>query len=404
MRIVLSLILLLMPVFAAIFFLIVGNGLLTTLVPLRAAVEGFSHSDIGWIGSAYFVGMIAGTWMTPVIVRRIGHIRAFSAYASVVAIAALGFPLVNNVWLWMGLRGLCGFAFGGLYGIVESWITYKAGQNYRGRMLGLYNIIHFAGSASGQQFLRIFDPRQFQLFSVSAGFLMAALLPMAVSKVEPPPLPPKGRLIFKRIHHVAPIGLVTIGLVGVANGSFWSLVPAYIEHLGLGASTVATFMTVVILGCATGPYPLGRISDLIDRRGVIVAVSLVAVLVELALAGIGAKRVELLYIFGFLLGIVIPVIYPLTVAHVMDRFSGDEAVVVSSTLLFAYCVGAVIGPIVAAALMQWLGDRALFVHNAAVHAGLAGFVIWRMLDKPPPPRQVDQPDLPEGEPTSEPRL
>jgi MFS family permease len=149
---------------------------------------------------------------------------------------------------------------------------------------------------------------------------------------------------------------------------------------------------------------LGRISDLIDRRGVIVAVSLVAVLVELALAGIGAKRVELLYIFGFLLGIVIPVIYPLTVAHVMDRFSGDEAVVVSSTLLFAYCVGAVIGPIVAAALMQWLGDRALFVHNAAVHAGLAGFVIWRMLDKPPPPRQVDQPDLPEGEPTSEPRL
>jgi len=133
-------------------------------------------------------------------------------------------------------------------------------------------------------------------------------------------------------------------------------------------------------------------------------VSIVAVLVELALAGIGAKRVELLYILGYLLGIVIPVIYPLTVAHVMDRFSGEEAVVVSSTLLFSYCIGAVLGPIIAAGLMQWLGDRALFVHNAVVHAGLAGFVVWRMLDRPPPPRQVDQPDLPEGETTSAPKL
>lgn len=384
------LILTLLPVFTSVFFLIVGNGLLTTLVPLRAAIEHFSAPEIGVIGASYFAGMLAGTWLAPWIVRRIGHVRSFAAYAALVAIAAIGFALTDQLWLWMLLRAANGFALGGLYGIVESWIIARAGTAQRGRALGLYNIIHFSGSALGQQFLRLFDPRGFQLFSLAAISLLTALLPVAVTRSDPPPLPARGRLIFGQIQRMAPIGLVCIGLVGIVNGSFWSLAPAYIEHLGLGTQTVASFMTIFIIGCACGPYPLGRMSDLLDRRLILAAVSFVSILIEIGLASLGTQHVELLYGLGFLMGIVLPTLYPLTVAHVMDKFTGEDAVLVSSTLLFCYCIGAVIGPVLASFLMKTFGDWALFLHNGAVHLLIGLFVSWHVLHlrHEPPPTKV----------------
>ena len=378
-----ALILTLLPVFTSVFFLIVGTGLLTTLVPLRAAIELFSAPQIGLIGAGYFAGMLAGTWLAPLIVRRIGHIRAFAAYAALVAISAIGFALTDQLFMWIALRAINGFALGGLYGIVESWIIARAGPTQRGRALGLYNIIHFSGSALGQQFLRLYDPRGFQLFSLAAISLLASLLPVSLTRSDPPPLPARGRLIFVQIQRAVPIGLGCIGLVGVVNGSFWSLAPAYIEHLGLGTQTVATFMTIFIIGCACGPYPLGRISDLVDRRMVIIAVSFVSILIEIGLASLGAQHVELLYMLGYLMGILLPTLYPLTVAHVMDKFTGEDAVLVSSTLLFCYCVGAVIGPVLAAYLMKTMGDWALFLHNGMVHLVIGLFVLWHVLHKRP---------------------
>ena len=374
-----GLILTLLPVFTSVFFLIVGNGLLTTLVPLRAAIEHFSSTQIGFIGASYFAGMLAGTWLAPLIVRRIGHVRAFAAYAALVAIASISFALTDQLWLWMLLRAANGFALGGLYGIVESWIIARAGSTQRGRALGLYNIIHFSGSALGQQFLLAYDPRGFQLFTLAAISLLTALLPLAVTRSDPPPLPSRGRLIFAQIQRMAPIGLTTIGFVGIVNGSFWSLAPAYIEHLGMGTQTVATFMTIFIIGCACGPYPLGRMSDLLDRRIIIAMVSFISILIEVGLASLGPQHVELLYVLGYLMGIMLPSLYPLTVAHVMDKFTGEDAVLVSSTLLFSYCIGAVIGPVVASYLMQQFGDWALFLHNGVVHLTIGLFVTWHVV-------------------------
>lgn len=152
------------PVLLAVFILIAGNGLLTTLVPLRGVLEGFSPTEVGVIGSVYFGGMLAGTWVTPAIVRRAGHIRAFAAFAAIAAVACLGFAIFISPPVWMVLRGLVGFCFAGLYAIVEAWINAKATDRNRGRMLGLYNIVNYAGSAAGQQLLRLDSPRSFTLF------------------------------------------------------------------------------------------------------------------------------------------------------------------------------------------------------------------------------------------------
>ncbi len=375
---VLPILLALLPVFLAVFSMIAGNGLITTLVPMRAVLEGFAPTDIGLIGSAYFVGMLAGTWATPAVIRRAGYIRAFAAYSAVVSIATLGFAMAVNPYAWMIFRALIGFCFAGLYAAVESWITVKAGQSRRGRMLGIYNIVHFSGSAAGQQILRVFEAKSFALFSAGAGFLMLSLVPMAMTKAEPPPLPPKGRLVIGPLFRATPIGLFGIILIGLANGTFWSLAPAYIERMNLGPGAVASFMTAVIVGSAVGPYPMGRISDLADRRAVLAIGSMVVALVEAGMVIAGSNFPPLVYVLGFLIGTIAPGLYPIVTAHVMDRMGSERAVAVSSTLLFLYCLGAIVGPTLAAALMARFGEHMLFVHNAVVHVVLALFVGWRI--------------------------
>jgi MFS family permease len=387
------------PVFVAVFILIAGNGMITTIVPLRATLEGFSQSQIGIIGSAYFVGMLAGSWSAPAIVRRAGHIRAFAAYAAVAAVATLGLAILVSPSIWPILRGVIGFSFAGLYAIVEGWVSVKAGSSHRGRALALYNVVHFAGSAVGQQVLRLAEPRSFTLFSGAASFLMLSLVPMALTRAEPPPLPPKGRLEIVGLLQATPIAAVGILLVGWANGTFWSLVPAYVERLGMGAGVVASFMTAVIIGSATGPYPLGRLSDLMDRRWVIAGAAGAAALVETALVIVGMPAPIVLYVFGFFLGLTTPVIYPLITAHAVDRMGADKAVTISSTLLFLYCIGGIIGPVFASALMTRLGDTMLFVHNAVVHTVLMVFVIWRIVKRPAAVRIPVPDDLP-GKPPS----
>lgn len=380
-----ALILAIAPVLVAVFVMIAGNGLMNTLVPLRATLEGFAASDIGLIGSSYFIGMLAGSWATPIIVRQAGHVRAFAAYAAVVAVAALAFPIVVSPAPWMVARGLVGFCFAGLYAIVESWISVKAGPTHRGRMLGLYNIANFSGSAAGQQTLRFMDAKDFGAFSAAASFLMLSLIPMAVTKAEPPPLPPKGQLRIRELYRSSIISIVTIVLLGFANGSFWSIVPAYVEHLQLGPGTVASFMTAVIIGSALSPYPVGRLSDHFDRRIVIAVASGLAMIAEIAMTLSHSTTPIILYALGFSIGATIPVLYPLVSALSVDRLGAEKAVSVSSTLLFLYCTGAILGPVLAATMMTAFGDGMLFAQNAIAHAIITGFIIWRLRGERTPP-------------------
>lgn len=375
-----------LPLLAAVFILIAGNGIISTLVPLRATLEGFSQADIGFIGSFYFGGMLAGTWMAPSIVRRAGHIRAFAAYAALAAVATLVLAAAVHPLVWAAMRGVIGFSFAGLYGVIEGWISSKSDSSNRGRMLAVYNIVHFTGSATGQQALRFADPRSFALFSAAASFLMLSLLPMSLTRAEPPPLPPKGRLEIAGVFRATPIGAVGIVLVGWANGAFWSLVPAYVERLSLGAGTVATFMTFVIAGSAIAPYPLGRLSDVSDRRWIVAGVGLATGLLEALIVASGHPPTWMLYAFGLGLGLTIPVIYPIVVAHTVDRMGSEMAVAISSTLLFLYCTGAIIGPMTASALIVRFGDVMLFVHNAIAHGCLVAFVVWRIVRRGPASR------------------
>lgn len=368
----------------SVFLVIAGNGLVSTLTPLRAKLEGFSEIEIGLIGSSYFFGMLAGTLASPAIVRRAGHIRAFTAFIAVAVVVVLAYPIALAPLAWISLRGVIGFAFAGLYAVIESWVNAKAENENRGRVYAVYQVVHFAGSASGQQLLGVGDTMSFALFSATAGLFALSLVPLSMTKADPPGEPESAHVRVGWIARMAPVGAVGSFLVGAANGSFWSLAPVYALQVGLDARQVGGMMTATILGSAIAVYPIGRISDRFDRRLVMIWCATAGAVFEAALVLLAGPRYGLLLAVMFAIGATTMTLYSLAASHTNDRIGPAHGVEAASALLFLYCVGAILFPTVAAWLIKHYGPSALFALNACIHAALVGLVVWRMLVREQP--------------------
>ena len=362
----------------SVLLLIAGNGLLNTLVPMQGKLQGFGDVTIGLLGSAYFAGMLAGTLAAPALISRAGYIRAFSAFVALSVVITLTFPAVTQPAAWVGLRYAIGFVFSGFYAVIEAWLTDRSDNTNRGRVYALYQIVTYAGTAGGQQLLNVFDPRSTALFSISAALFALAMLPMAFTTAEPPPSPRTISLRLPWLMRTAPIGGVSVLLIGCANGSFWSLAPAYGLSRGLSPGHVATFVTAVILGTALALYPVGKLSDRMDRRKVMIGFALAGALAEGLLASASHFHFALIAALGFAVGATTMVLYMLAVSHANDRAGPEYAVQVSSGMLFLYCSGAIVSPIFASMLMARYGAEALFLQNGVFHLVLVAFALWRI--------------------------
>ncbi|GIK80636.1 MAG: MFS transporter [Alphaproteobacteria bacterium] len=368
---------------AAVFILIAGNGLFTTLVPLAATAASFSDLTLGFIGSGYFAGMLVGCLAAPRIVARAGHIRAFAAFVSVASVSALAHPLYVDPLAWGVIRSITGFCFAGLYATMESWLHDKADNVVRGRLMALYQIVHYAGSASGQQAIRFVTPSSFVPFSMVAAALALAVLPLALTRTDPPSAPPVPRLRLAWLYRISPVAVAGVFAAGIANGTMWSLAPAFAERSGLDPGGVASFMTAVILGAAAVQWPIGRIADRHDRRFVMLIAMVIAAAAEIALAAFAESPPMVLISLAAAVGASSLVLYPLSSSHAQDLGGRENAVEVSSALLLTYTIGAVVGPTTAAWLMGRIGPEALFMHNAAVHVVLVALIVLRLWQRPP---------------------
>ncbi|WP_158818129.1 MFS transporter [Methylocapsa sp. S129] len=368
----------------SVFFLVAGNALAGLIVPLRAKIEGFSELSIGLLGSAYFVGMLAGALVAPAIVRRAGHIRAFSAFVAITVVVVILFPIWTAPAAWLVMRGALGFAFAGLYGVTESWINSKANNANRGALYGIYQIVTFGGSACGQLLLTLRSPTSYELFSIAGVLLALAIVPLAMTTVEPPLEPKSVRIRLGWLIRTSPVAALAAIAVGAANGAVWALGPVYALGLGLSPETVPWFTTAVVLGSAVGVYPAGRLSDRFDRRTILVLAAGLGALFEAALwrhQGGGASLVAL----GFAVGVTSFSLYTIAISHANDRASAEQLLLVSSGMLFLYCIGAILAPTIAAFMMRLFGPSALFAQNGLIHLALAAFALWRILIRQAPP-------------------
>jgi MFS family permease len=366
---------------ASCFILIAGQGLTSTLVPLGASARGFPDWVIGIMGSSYFVGMLGGAFAAPFVLRAAGHIRAFAALSSVGTVAVVLLPLISDAIFWIAMRAVHGFCIAGLYAAIESWLNTRTEDAWRARVLSFYNIVHFAGSGTGQQALPLAPVTDFTLYALAASFLALSILPLSFTRADPPQPPPARSIRLLRLYRMAPVGAVAAVIIGWANGSFWMLAPLHAKAAGFGPVEIATFITFVIIGCAAAQFPAGFLGDKLDRRLVLAAFAALGAASQIALAL--STSLFSFCLFGFLLGNALPTIYVMTSAHTNDRIGREHAVETASSVLFLYCSGALIGPLVASVLMTRFGAPALYWHNAVADLAIVVFVIWRRLMRSP---------------------
>jgi MFS family permease len=366
----------------AVFILIAGNGLSNTLVPLSATAQSFPPLSIGLIGSAYFGGMLIGCLAAPRIIARAGHIRAFSAFVAVSTVTTLLHPIFVEPAAWAAIRAVTGFCFAGLYAAIESWMHDKAENVVRGRVLALYQIVHYAGGATGQQAIRFITPTSFVPFSIVACALALSVLPLAYTRSDPPEPPPVPRLRLAWLFHISPVGMIGALVSGMANGTFWSLAPVFAERSGLSPGGVASFMTAAIIGGALVQWPVGRLADRGDRRHIMLVAILLAVAAQAALVWYAQSEPYVLIGLAALVGASALVLYPLSSSHTQDLGGRENAVEVSTGLLLTYTIGAIVGPTTAAWLMGWIGPQALFIHNGAIHLMFIAYIVWRLFRRP----------------------
>ena len=366
-------------------FLGLASGLLFALLGIRMAIEGIPTQMIGVVGSAYFAGLLAGTVFCDRVIRRVGHIRAFNVFAAVSAIAALLHVLIAPVWVWAMLRAGMGFSMAGLFMVAESWLQFKATNETRGRTFALFAAVHSAGVGVGPLLINVADPAAAELFLIASILYSIALLPVALTRVGNPELGEASRFGLRDLFAISPVAVVGVFAVGLANSGFYGLGAVFGEQIGLTTSHISLFMTVTVLGGFLMQYPIGALSDRFDRRLVMICFALGAAAVAAGIAALGGAVPLAVLVLGFAFGGVSQPLYSLAVAHANDYVETNDFVAASAGLLFAYGVGASIGPIVAAMGMGRLGPSGLFVYIAVVLLGLGGFVAYRMRIRAPIP-------------------
>jgi MFS family permease len=365
----------------AAFILIAGNGLQGTLLAVRGNIEGFSLTMIGLLMSAYFVGFIAGCRYAPGMVKRAGHIRSFTALASIASASALAHILAVEAPIWIILRCITGFCLAGLYMILESWINESATNETRGRILSVYRITDLTAATAGQMLLAIGDPAQFTLFAIVSILISLALVPVAMTTSAAPRPISNATLNLKKILRISPLAAAGCFAVGAANGAFWAIGAVYVQRLGYEVASVAAFMSAVVIAGAFSQWPLGLLSDRVDRRLVIISVAGACALSGVLLALTGGISIWTLIAGGCAFGFFAMPQFGLSVAHANDRAEPNEYVSLNAGLLLLYGAGAVAGPVIGPVAMQIAGPPALFLYTSAVYATLVLFGLYRLTQR-----------------------
>ncbi|MBN9430909.1 MAG: MFS transporter [Bosea sp.] len=382
--------------------LLIAGGLHGLLLPIRGAMEGFTTAELGLIGTGWAVGFVAGCLVVPSIVRRVGHVRAYGVMASIASVVILLNLLYISPYAWITLRAFSGFCFAGAAMIVESWLNERATKENRGTIFSVYQMVNFAASTAGQLLITTGTTSNYHFFVLGAIFYSLAILPSALSTAQTPRPLKTTKLDLRVLFVNSPVAAVGCFTVGMVNGAFGTLGAVYGQQIGLPTSAIALLMSGAVLGGALTQVPLGRLSDRIDRRYVLIGVAAAAILISGTITVLKPTDAWLVIalVAGFG-GMVYPM-YGLAVAHANDYAAPDDFVKIASGLLLMSGIGTMIGPIVAAFAMEWIGPQGLFSFASVMHVLLIGYIFYRLRRRPgvsDVPRDAFQPVPPLREAT-----
>jgi MFS family permease len=380
-----------------------GNTLQGTLLSVRGQIESFSPAQIGAVGAGLWVGIVVGSLYSGKLILRVGHIRAFLALGAIASTAPLLHLLVMDPIAWMGARALTGFCFAGLFIVVESWLNSAATGETRGQILSVYAMTGLLAGIIGQLLLSATDTAGFRPFCVVAIIIALALVPIALTRAVAPTHEGGGaRINLIGLYRQSPFGLVAASLCGVTTSAFFTLGPILAQRRGLDTGGIAVFMASGTLGGFLMAWPLGWLSDRLDRRLVIIGAAITAAVtlgVMIALVPGEATR-WLLYLCAAIFGGTTIPTYSVVMAHVNDAVGEGEFVAASGGLLIMQGVGAVAGPLIAGFAMS--ASELGFAYTViATQLLMAAFGLYRLRCRAAPPEMhkgtfVIEPSVPVG--------
>jgi MFS family permease len=356
--------------------LTLGAGLQATLLGLRATLDGFSALVTGAVMAAYYVGFVVGSVAAPVLVGRVGHIRVFAALTATAAATILTQAVFIGPWQWGLLRAVSGVCFAGIYVVAESWLNDRAEPHSRGVLLATYMVVIYVGLGGGQLLLNVADPRSQGLFILIGVLISLAVVPMALTAQRAPEFALPQRVSFRELLAISPLGAVGAVFSGAAAGTLFSLGPVYAASSGLSTRAVAVFMACSILPAVVLQLPLGRLSDRVDRRDVLIGITLSAALAAAAASALAAPSLEFFLAVAAYGGLSLTT-YAVCLAHVNDHLRPEQMVAANATVLLANGIGSAIGPVLVSAAMQLAGPDAFFLSTVVLHTIFALYASWR---------------------------
>jgi MFS family permease len=343
------------------------------------------------IMSCYYVGYLLGTRLAPQLLRRVGPVRVFATLAALASVSVL----VHGSWVhpvpWAVMRLLSGVCFAGIYVVAESWLNHRASKSNRGRMLAIYMLVLYIGLGGAQFLLVLSSPQSTAPFMLVSALISAAMVPIVASaqEVSGPAAPQRVR--FRDLYRNSPLGVVAVAVSGMISSIIFSMGPVYARLSGFETHGVAAFMAVSILSAVLTQYPVGRLSDRMDRRTVIASVCLLATIVAASIELLGPLPQFAFLALAALFSGAALTLYSLSVSHVNDKLEPSQMVAASSALLMINGMAAAFGPVITGGLMGAFGARAYFVVLGTLTGVLTLFDLWRKLQRSAVPQSQKGP-------------
>lgn len=369
------------PLLLGVLLFMVGNGMQGTLLGVRGAIEGIGTYQMSVVMSGYFAGFLFGSQMTPVMIRRVGHVRVFAALGSLISAVLILYAAVPHWLAWAALRVVIGFSFSGVYITAESWLNASSTNETRGQALSAYMIVQMIGIVAGQVLMNTADPAGWTLFVIPSVLVSLAFTPILLSVAPAPTFAEVQRLNFRKLFAASPLGVVGMFVMGGVFSAVFGMASVWGTQAGLSVPQISIFIASIYIGGMIAQYPIGWISDRMDRRRLIFLVSAVGSVAMLA-AFLLAPGFWLLTLLGAVIGGVANPLYSLLVAYTNDYLDNSDMAAASGGLLFVNGIGAMMGPPITGWLMEAVGTGGFFLYLSLLTAFLAGYAAWRMTRRP----------------------
>jgi MFS family permease len=362
------------------FLLQIGNGLQGSLMGVRGAIEGFTTFQLSLIGSAYFIGFLGGSSMAPKFIARVGHVRVFAALASFISAIVISYPIVADPYIWMILRVGIGFCLSGVYVTAESWLNNSATNETRGQSLSAYMLMQMFGLVAAQGILAAGDPSEWLLFIIPSILVSLSFAPILLSATPTPAIEETRSMSLRQLYDASPFASVAMLLMGGVFAGQFAMAPVYATLIELNLQQLSGFVSAIFIGAIIFQYPIGWMSDRMDRRALIVGAAALGTLLSVAGMFYGDNYLMLLVIATLSGGLSQP-LYALIIAYINDYLEPEDMPAASGGMIFVNGIGAISGPPIMGLLMSYFGASGFWLFLAVVLAAMSVYGIFRMTQR-----------------------